>query len=76
MHRQGVKCMQQHFLNYFSISGHCRFLQKVSSTIIDKTNPFDPLTMEEQAVLLPISWAFAFAIGLVHFEDKNFQIYN
>ena len=40
---QGATCMQQHLFNYFCTSDHCGFLEDVSLTFIDKTDPFDPL---------------------------------
>ena len=40
---QGATCMQKHLLNQFCVSGHCSFLEDVSLTFIDKTDPSDPL---------------------------------
>ena len=34
--------MQQHIYEHFSSEGHCSFLDEVSITFIDKTNPKDP----------------------------------
>ena len=39
--------MQQHLFNHFCTSGHYGFLEYVSSTFIDKTDPSDPLKMED-----------------------------
>ena len=46
-HGQGVTCIQQHLLNHFCTSSHCGFLEDVSLTLIDKTDPSDPLNMED-----------------------------
>ena len=46
-HGQGAKCMQQHLFRHFCIFGHCGFLQDVSLTFIDKTDPSDPLKRED-----------------------------
>ena len=35
-------CMQQHIYEHFSSEGHCSFLDEVSITFIDKTDPKDP----------------------------------
>ena len=35
------------FFNYFCTSGHCGFLEDVSLTFIDKTDPSDPLKKED-----------------------------
>ena len=40
---QGATCMQQHLFNHFCTSGYCGFLEYVSLTFIDKTDPSDPL---------------------------------
>ena len=42
-HGQRATCMQQHFFNHFCIPDHCRFLEDVSLTFIDKTDPSDLL---------------------------------
>ena len=34
-------------LNHFCTSGHCSFLEDVSLTILDKTDPSDPLKRED-----------------------------
>ena len=44
---QGVTCMQQYLFNHFCTSGHCGFLEDVSLTFIDKTDPSDPLKRED-----------------------------
>ena len=44
---QGATCMQQHLFNHFCTSGHCGFLEDVSLTFIDKTDPSDPLKRED-----------------------------
>ena len=44
---RGNSCMQQHLFNHFCTSGHAGFLDDVAITIIDKTDPSDPLTRED-----------------------------
>ena len=44
---RGATCMQQHLFNYFSTSDHWGFLEDVSLTFIDKTDPSDPLKRED-----------------------------
>ena len=44
---QGATCKQQHLFNHFCTSGHCGFLEDVSLTFIDKTDPSDPLKRED-----------------------------
>ena len=39
-------CMQRHLYEYYSIVGHCRFLEHVSITL-DKTDLSDPLKKED-----------------------------
>ena len=39
--------MQQHFFNHFCNSGNCGALEDVSLSFIDKTDPSDPLKMED-----------------------------
>ena len=39
--------MQQHLLNHFCTSRHCSFLQDVSITFTDETDPSDLLKWEE-----------------------------
>ena len=46
-HGQRATCMQQHLFNHFCKSGHCGFLEDVSLTFIDKTDPSDPLKRED-----------------------------
>ena len=46
-HGQGATCMVQHLFNHFCTSGHCDFLEDVSLTFIDKTDPSDPLKRED-----------------------------
>ena len=36
-------CMQEHLFNHFSMAGHDGFVNNVSITFIDKTDPSDPL---------------------------------
>ena len=35
-------CMQPHLFEHFSSEGHCSFLEDVTITFIDKTDPKDP----------------------------------
>ena len=39
-------CMQQHLFEHFSDEGHHSFLEDVSITLIDKTDPLNPLQRE------------------------------
>ena len=39
-------CMQQHLFEHFSEEGHHSFLEDVSITLIDKTDPSNPLQRE------------------------------
>ena len=39
---KGQTCMQQHLFEHFASEGHCSFLEDVSITFIDKTDPKDP----------------------------------
>ena len=38
----GQTCMQQHLFEHFANEGHCSFIQDVTITSIDKTDPKDP----------------------------------
>ena len=40
-------CMQRHLYEHYSSVGHCGFLEHVSITLIDKTDPSDPLKRED-----------------------------
>ena len=40
-------CMQEHLFSHFSLEGHDGFLNDVSITFIDKTDPSDPLQRED-----------------------------
>ena len=40
-------CMQRHLYEHYSGVGDCGFLEHVSITLIDKTNPSDPLRRED-----------------------------
>ena len=46
-HGQGAICKQQHLFNHFCASDHSGFLEDVSLTFIDKTDPSDPLKRED-----------------------------
>ena len=39
--------MQRHLYEHYSSVGHCGFLEHVSITLIDKTDPSDPLKRED-----------------------------
>ena len=48
-------CMQRHSHEHYSSVGHCRFLEHVSITLIDKTDVSDPFKREDysrQTVML------------------------
>ena len=38
--------MQQHLFEHFASEGHCSFLENVTITFIDKTDPKDPYRQE------------------------------
>ena len=40
-------CMQRHLYEHYSSVGHCGFLEQVSITLIDNTDPSDPLKRED-----------------------------
>ena len=44
---RGDACMQQHIFEHFSSNDHTGFLEDVSITFIDKTDPSDPLKRED-----------------------------
>ena len=44
---RGGSCTLQHLLNHYCSSGHAGFLDDVSITFIDKTDPSDPLKRED-----------------------------
>ena len=39
--------MQEHLFSHFSMAGHGGFLNEVSITFIDKTDPSDPLRRDD-----------------------------
>ena len=39
--------MQEHLFSHFSMADHDGFLNNISITFIDKTNPSDPLRRED-----------------------------
>ena len=39
--------MQEHLFSHFSMAGHNGFLNDVSITLIDKTDPSDPLQRKD-----------------------------
>ena len=39
--------MQEHLFSHFSMADHDGFLNNISVTFIDKTDPFDPLRIED-----------------------------
>ena len=39
---KGQRCMQQHLFEHFASESHCSFLEDVTITFIDKTDPKDP----------------------------------
>ena len=39
---KGQTCMPQNLFEYFASEGHCSFLEDVTITFIDKTDPKDP----------------------------------
>ena len=45
-HAHGISCMQEHLYEHFCDSEHSGFLNDVSITFIDKTDPTNPLQRE------------------------------
>ena len=43
---KGEICMQQHLHEHFASEGPCSFLEDVTITFIDKTDPTDPNSRE------------------------------
>ena len=83
-HGQGATCMQQHLFNHFCTVGHCGFLEDVSLTFIDKTDPSDPLKREDNGrifkkvsgIFITNTLSICIFIGLGRFKDKGFRIYH
>ena len=46
-HQRGETCMQQHLYDHFCECNHKGFVNDVSITFIDKTDPSDPLKRED-----------------------------
>ena len=46
-----ITCMQQHLFNHFCTSGQCGFLEDISLTFLDKTDPSDPLKREDYQIM-------------------------
>ena len=46
-HQRGEICMQQHLYQHFCSTNHNSFISDVSVTIINKTDPSDPLKKED-----------------------------
>ena len=46
-HAHGISCMQEHLYEHFCDSEHSGFLNDVSITFIDKTDPTNPLQRED-----------------------------
>ena len=44
---RGEQCMQRHLNEHFNTPGHSGFLNDVSVTLIDKTDPKDPTKRED-----------------------------
>ena len=44
---RGEQCMQRHLYEHFNLPGHSGFLNGVSATVIDKTDPGDPTKWED-----------------------------
>ena len=44
---QGAECLQQHLFNHFCTCSHCGFLEDVSLTFINETDPTDPVKGED-----------------------------
>ena len=44
---RGEQCMQRHLYEHFNLPDHSGFLNDVSVTLIDKTDPTDPTKRED-----------------------------
>ena len=44
---RGEQCMQRHLYKHFNLPDHSGFLNDVSVTLIDKTDPTDPTKRED-----------------------------
>ena len=44
---RGEHCMQRHLYEHFKLPGHLGFLNDISVTLIDKTDPKDPTKQED-----------------------------
>ena len=72
-HDPGATCMQQHLFNYFCTSDLCSFLEDVSLTFMDKTDPSDPLKRKDycrSARKTTAPFKHLYFIELVRFDDK------
>ena len=45
-HQQLESCMQEHLFEHFNEEGYHRFLEEISITFTDKTDPSEPLKRE------------------------------
>ena len=78
--------MLEHLFSHFSVAGHNRFLNEVSVTFIDKTDPSDPLqrkdywrqTLKTMVVFMFtfLQWQhqFFYTVMSACFEDYDFKI--
>ena len=46
--------MQKHLYEYFDLPGHTNFLEDVTVTLIDKTDPRNPTEREEKIIDIPL----------------------
>ena len=46
-YESGQHCMQKHLYEHFDLPGHTNFLEDVTGTLIDKTDPRDPTERED-----------------------------
>ena len=44
---RGQHCMQKHLYEHFDLPGHTNFLEDVTGSLIDKTDPRDPAESED-----------------------------
>ena len=76
--------MLEQLFGHFSMAGHNRFLNKVSITFIDKTDPSDPLQREDYwrqtlktgcfcVYLFTWQYQFFYTVMSTCFEDYDFK---
>ena len=64
-HAHGISCMQEHLYEHFCDSEHSGFLNDVSITFIDKTDPTNPLQRENICTIWPKHKIKCIAVSLL-----------